>query len=321
MKTLRPFLAATLLGASALAAMPAAAQMRPLHDPVVAHPDPESLFTSSDPRLHRNKQAALHIMRELLQCNQWSRAGEWLTERYIQHNPLAASGLEGVVNYFVNVAKRQPTATCDKLTSPVVSVQAEGDEVTVLAVRTLPWPGDPSKTYTTTWFDTWTFVDGKADEHWDPATLPAWQPALKGSVDEALLREQDRAAIEALMWRYVRAIDSWNPDAYAAVFTENGAFGQVQGRAALKEFVAGMKQSRAERSEPAPDLHHVMSNQTIEFVSRDHARVHYYWQTVTAGSPGGATPNLLAQGRGVDDVVRVDGEWLIQKRNVTPTEG
>jgi len=23
--------------------------------------------------------------------------------------------------------------------------------------------------YTTTWFDMWRFVDGKADEHWDPA--------------------------------------------------------------------------------------------------------------------------------------------------------
>ena len=42
-------------------ATPAAAQMRALSDPVVPHPDPESLFTSDDPVLHRNKQAALHI--------------------------------------------------------------------------------------------------------------------------------------------------------------------------------------------------------------------------------------------------------------------
>ncbi|MXP40560.1 hypothetical protein GRI75_02720 [Altererythrobacter soli] len=170
--------AATML---ALAApLPAAAQMRPLSDPVVAHPDPESLFTSADPQLHRNKQAALHIMRELLQCNQWSRAGEWLTDRYIQHNPLAASGLEGVINYFVNIAKRQPTPTCDRLTTPVVAVQAEGDFVTVLMQRELPVPGIEGETYTTTWFDTWRFVDGKADEHWDPATLPPVQTPPAG---------------------------------------------------------------------------------------------------------------------------------------------
>ena len=110
---------------------------------MVAHTDPESLFTSKDPKLNRNKQAALRIMRELLQCNQWERAGEWLTDRYIQHNPMAASGLKGVKNYFINVAKRTPTPTCTKLTSPVVAVQAEGDFVTVLAVREMKYADDP----------------------------------------------------------------------------------------------------------------------------------------------------------------------------------
>jgi len=161
---------------AALVALPAGAQMRALSDPVVGHPDPESLFTSKDPKLNRNKQAALRIERELLQCNQWDRAGEWLTDKYIQHNPLAASGLAGVKKYFIEVAKRKPTATCTKLTSPVVAVQAEGDYVTVVSARTYPYPDDPSKTYTSTWFDTWRFVDGKADEHWDPATIPAAPP-------------------------------------------------------------------------------------------------------------------------------------------------
>ena len=154
-----------------LAALPAAAQMRALSDPVVAHKDPESLFSSKDPVLHRNKQATLHIMRELLQCNQWERAGEWLTDAYIQHNPMAASGLAGVKNFFINVMKRKPEPNCAKLTSPIVAVQAEGDYVTVLAVREMKYADDASKSYTTTWFDTWRFVNGKADEHWDPATI------------------------------------------------------------------------------------------------------------------------------------------------------
>ena len=54
----------------------------------------------------------------------------------------------------------------------MVAVQAEGDYVTVLTVREIKYTDDPTKSYTTTWFDTWRFVDGKADEHWDPATLP-----------------------------------------------------------------------------------------------------------------------------------------------------
>jgi predicted SnoaL-like aldol condensation-catalyzing enzyme len=178
-------LSVALLAAAAFVALapaPATAQVRALADPVVAHAAPESLFTSKDRKLHRNKQAALHIVRELLQCDQWDRAGEWLTDRYIQHNPLAASGLAGVKNYFINVAKRTPKPNCTTLTNPIVAVQAEGDYVTVLYVRQMPYADDATKSYTTTWFDTWRFVDGKADEHWDPQTLPtpaAAPPAAK----------------------------------------------------------------------------------------------------------------------------------------------
>jgi predicted SnoaL-like aldol condensation-catalyzing enzyme len=109
-------------------------------------------------------------MRELLQCNHWNDAGNWLTDRYIQHNPNAASGLEGVVYYFTQVAKRTPTATCDRLTTPIVAVMAEDDLVTVIIPRTYKHPVTGAD-YTSTWFDTWRFVDGKADEHWDPATV------------------------------------------------------------------------------------------------------------------------------------------------------
>ena len=140
-------------------------------EPVVGVKDPESLFTSKDSGLNRNKQAALHIMRELLQCGQWDRAGEWLTDAYHQHNPNAASGLKGVVTYFTQVVKVKRVDTCPKLTTDVVAVMAEGDYVTVLTPRKYPDPRTPGKEYFTSWFDTWRFVNGKADEHWDPATI------------------------------------------------------------------------------------------------------------------------------------------------------
>jgi predicted SnoaL-like aldol condensation-catalyzing enzyme len=172
MKPAFPLLAAALLfGATA-----GHAQMRALNDPVVAHPDPESLFTSPDPQLHRNKQVALKIVKELLEANHWDRAPLYLTERYIQHNPVAASGLAPVMHYFINVAKRTPAPIPEKMKTRVVAVQAEGDFVTVSFVRDVPYADDPAKSYTTTWFDMWRFVDGKADEHWDPATLPPAPP-------------------------------------------------------------------------------------------------------------------------------------------------
>jgi predicted SnoaL-like aldol condensation-catalyzing enzyme len=146
-------------------------------EPVVGVKDPESLFTDKDPALNRNKQAALRIMRELLQCNQWDRAGEWLTQRYIQHNPNAASGLAGVVAYFTQVMKVKRVDSCPVLKTPIVAVMADGDYVTVMLPRSYPDPRKPGATYSTTWYDTWRFVDGKADEHWDPAMINV--PAAK----------------------------------------------------------------------------------------------------------------------------------------------
>lgn len=300
-------------------ATPASAQMRALSDPVVPHPNPESLFSSDDPVLHRNKQAALHIQRNLLKCNEWSRAGEWLTDAYIQHNPVAASGLEGVIYYFTQVAARPALDPCPALSADdpngVVAVMAEGDYVTILTRRIVPYADDPTQSYTTTWFDTWRFVDGKADEHWDPATLPTGGPPAALDVNRVLQQAQDRALIQDLMWRYVRAIDSWNPDAYAAVFTEDGSFLGTRGRDNLRQMVLDLG---ANRTEASPDLHHVMTNQNIAFLSPSVAVVNYYWQTVSAGSPGGATPQLLAQGRGRDVVVKQDGQWLIRSRDVAP---
>ena len=135
-------------------------------EPVVGVADPESLFTDTNSKLNANKQAALHIMKDLLQCNHWDEADKWLTARYIQHNPNVASGREGVVKFF---GTRPRTPTCDKLATKIVAVVADGDLVTVVIPREHRDPKDPSKTYTTAWFDMWRFVNGKADEHWDPA--------------------------------------------------------------------------------------------------------------------------------------------------------
>ena len=158
---------------TSLIALIAATLSLPLlaQEPVVGVEDPESLFVDDDPVLHRNKQATLHIMRELLQCNQWDRAGEWLTEQYIQHNPNAESGLAGVIYFFTEVLGRESTDDCGELTTEIVAVMADDDYVTVLWPRTYPDPRNPGETYSTSWFDTWRFVDGKADEHWDPATI------------------------------------------------------------------------------------------------------------------------------------------------------
>jgi predicted SnoaL-like aldol condensation-catalyzing enzyme len=138
---------------------------------VTPSPDADALFTSPDPKLNANKQAAYHIVKDLLECGHWADADKYLTPAYHQHNPAVKSGRDAVVGFFTQVLKVQPKPCPAKMQTPVVSVVAEGDLVIVVFPRVMKDPKDPTKTYTTTWFDMWRFVDGKADEHWDGATL------------------------------------------------------------------------------------------------------------------------------------------------------
>jgi predicted SnoaL-like aldol condensation-catalyzing enzyme len=138
----------------------------------------DAMFTSKNPTLNTNKQAAYHIMKDLLEANHWDLAGTWLTQAYHQHNPNVVSGLDPVVKFFTGF--RKPTPIPEHLTkTKIVAVVAEGDLVIVVTPREMKDPRDPLKTYTTSWFDMWRFVDGKADEHWDGATInpPAPQAA------------------------------------------------------------------------------------------------------------------------------------------------
>jgi len=138
--------------------------------PVVGSSDPESLFTSPDPKLHANKQVVMHIMRDLLEAGHWKDAPNFLTERYIQHNPAIPSGRESVMKAFSS-RPEGPIPARNAWRTKIVSVTAEGDLVVVGIVRELPDPRKPGSMYTTTWFDMWRIQDGKADEHWDYGTI------------------------------------------------------------------------------------------------------------------------------------------------------
>jgi predicted SnoaL-like aldol condensation-catalyzing enzyme len=139
--------------------------------PVVGVDDPAPLFTDKDPVLNRNKQAAMHIVIDLLEAGHWNEADKWLTERYIQHNPAFGSGRDPVVKAFSARPGRPLPANLKDARTKVVAVLAQGDLVCVATRSERPDPRTPGKTYTTTHFDMWRFVDGKADEHWDEGMI------------------------------------------------------------------------------------------------------------------------------------------------------
>jgi len=136
---------------------------------------------------------------------------------------------------------------------------------------------------------------------------------------------QDRAEIEALMWKYTRSLDGFDPDGYASVYTADGQFGTganaTKGQDALRKMVADLKQRRTEneaKGQKQPPMYHMTMNEHLEFIDKDHARLNAYWQTVF-GSPGNNEPvRVAAAGRSIDELVRVNGKWLIKTRNVAP---
>jgi predicted SnoaL-like aldol condensation-catalyzing enzyme len=140
--------------------------------PVVGVDDPMSLFKDKDKTLNTNKQAAMHIVIDLLAYGHWNEADKWLTDRYIQHNPSFGSGRAPIVAAFGKNAPRPIPADPKDWSTKIVAVTTQGkDIVCVASVSTRPDPRNPGQTYTTTHFDMWRFVNGKADEHWDEGTI------------------------------------------------------------------------------------------------------------------------------------------------------
>jgi hypothetical protein len=112
------------------------------------------------------------------------------------------------------------------------------------------------------------------------------------------------------MWRYARAFESLDPDAYVALFTKDGRFGPTQGHDALRATIEKLKKSRLD----SPQEYLLITDAWIEFIDATHARHHHYWMTIFAATKQGAPPRVSGVGRGVDDLVKIDGKWLIQTR-------
>lgn len=138
---------------------------------------------------------------------------------------------------------------------------------------------------------------------------------------------QDRVQIEKLMWQYTRALDTENPDAYAAAYTPDGQFGSgpnaVKGHEALKKMIADLRQRAADaeaKGEKRPPMYHMSANSYLEFVDKDHAHMEGYWLTVFAQQGPNVPVRVAAAGREVDELVRVNGQWLIKLRDVAPKD-
>jgi hypothetical protein len=65
-------------------------------------------------------------------------------------------------------------------------------------------------------------------------------------------------------------------------------------------------------------MFHMTANHAIRFLDRDRARVDAYYLTAFGAAGQDAPLRVAAVGRSVDELVRVNGRWLIKSRNVQP---
>ena len=142
---------------------------------------------------------------------------------------------------------------------------------------------------------------------------------------EVIQEMRDRLEIEDLMWRYARALDTNNADAYAATYTPDGSFGAgpnpTKGRDALRKMIADLKQRNDEaaaKGDRRPPMYHMTANERITFTGKDSAKIEAYWITTVAAGGQNTPMRVVSVGHSVDELVRLNGQWLIKARNVAP---
>lgn len=135
--------------------------------PVTPNADHEAMLRHADPKLAANKRFVYDFWREVFEAAHMDLAPKYMAEGYVQHNPRVPTGRQAFIDFFSKV--RKPAPIEPRVKAPLVAMLADGDLVTMVFVREYPEPADPSKKYTTTWFDMFRIVDGRIAEHWDPA--------------------------------------------------------------------------------------------------------------------------------------------------------
>jgi len=131
------------------------------------------MLYNDDPQLFANKRLVFDLWRHIPEAGREELAPLYMDPIYIQHNPNAATGRAGAVEYF----KQRPDTSIDStLEDPLVASVAEGDLVVQVLQEERPHPNKPGEIYYVPWFDMFRIENGLVMEHWDTASkgeLPA----------------------------------------------------------------------------------------------------------------------------------------------------
>jgi len=110
-------------------------------------------------QLEANKKNVVEFYNQALNEKNFEAASKYLGARYIQHNPVAADGPEGLKGFIGFLRDKFPNSR-----SEIKRVFAEGDHV-IVRVHAVREPGTRGRAI----IDIFRLENGKIVEHWDVA--------------------------------------------------------------------------------------------------------------------------------------------------------
>jgi uncharacterized protein (TIGR02246 family) len=124
---------------------------------------------------------------------------------------------------------------------------------------------------------------------------------------------EDRLDVMDLVARYAECVDTADVEGYAGLFMPDGVVehsaGSVKGRDAIRDWVAGLAKDR--RIGPESKLKHVLGLPVIR--GDGHRCTARTYVVIPRQMESGEISTRLA-GAYKDDLVKQDGQWLIEKR-------
>lgn len=121
---------------------------------------------------------------------------------------------------------------------------------------------------------------------------------------------EEKAEIREMFARYCIYTDSGQIQKYADLFTEDcdwdgGAFGRVQGR-------NGVLEKMKSAGDAPKGLRHITTNTVIEVQGTEAKATSYALLLSVVGE----SPTVIFSGLYFDHLVKVDGQWLIKRRQI-----
>jgi predicted SnoaL-like aldol condensation-catalyzing enzyme len=124
--------------------------------PLLAIAGPALADRAYSPQEQKNKEIVLDFYQKALNDKDYEAASKYLG-KYVQHNPTAADGPEGLKAFLAYLKQNFPQSK-----SEITKVMVDGDYV-ILRVHNIRQLGTPGNAIV----DIFRLQDGKIEEHWD----------------------------------------------------------------------------------------------------------------------------------------------------------